>query len=1097
MELILDYLLAYLISLAANVRCDSIAQKREKKLKEKLDKDKETLRLTHTRISLDKQLQLLGTRVAKIKNRLGVTKAEAPLFDLLTDEIFQSALGRWLRAWDTKEKEEAQDELKDQMAAALRRAGRSDEHIQRFRAEYFDLIEKEVFQDPILANWRLNMALEAVLERLEELKIIIQEEGKQTRQTVLKQQEEIYRVAAELSVRQAQSVIGCFTPQQLKQAEKRYRELLLESCDIINLDNLPESDRHIAIRQIELRRLYVPLRIHVGAFIHQDPLKKSGKLQELSLRNDSKQEKKEQHVRAPVGERLGAVNRLVILGEPGSGKTTLVRWIATAYLLRLKQDPAFKDLPDIATLPKREWLPIVIRCRDLEKGCKTGSIDDVLCETFRKAHLNDTESAALQAVMRRLLAEGKALLLVDGLDEIAEVKLRANFCQQIEKMQIAFPRAPMVVTSRIVGYREMRYKIDRGFEHATIAEFSKNDKDEFARRWCAVTEPPERREEAAEELIKAIHSTEQIKRLTGNPMLLTTMALVKRRVGKLPSRRAWLYWEAVVVLLNWRSLVDDPIDPEEALPQLGYIAYDMCRRGVQRLRKDEVLELMEHIRLDYSHLRRIKLNSPEKFLKMLERRTGLLIQSGEIEYKGRPTPVFEFRHRTFQEYMAALALVDGCYPGREKNKTPAHEVAPLAGETEERGRENIVKYIWQEVLRLFVACCHNDHVDDVLLAILNPMKGENPKITARPRAALAALCLADEPNVSDSAARQVLRGLVEQVNDHDGEGAINTVLDEAAFELVGSEWGETLCILLIEEFCKRKSEARINHGGLIGMMGAAEGKGKSVKSFIKKLLLTLNAENDRDKIGAALTIMSLAYERKKFQVLPEIVEGLLTMMKTDSAVSHAGAWALGWLLENKYCTLTPKDRDDLVLVLNTLSSDVTTIYWVCWILGRLKESKAVEAIIAILNDHRERVSGGVVDALGVIGDPRAVIPLTQKLENEKSDLQQERIINALGTIGDPNSIPHLMVKLDDEDENIRKTALGAIAKIRESEIEKKLLSWYFSGKWSWIDPHEPIDEERVKRAAQKLKMSIPKIRQRYEKIAKDFEGKIKLSWQNE
>src|ERR1044072_5124860 len=51
-------------------------------------------------------------------------------------------------------------------------------------------------------------------------------------------------------------------------AERRYRELALESCDIIDLANLPETDRHIATRQLELRRLFVPLRVRVEVAPH-------------------------------------------------------------------------------------------------------------------------------------------------------------------------------------------------------------------------------------------------------------------------------------------------------------------------------------------------------------------------------------------------------------------------------------------------------------------------------------------------------------------------------------------------------------------------------------------------------------------------------------------------------------------------------------------------------------------------------------------------------------------------------------------------------------------------------------------------------------
>lgn len=60
--------------------------------------------------------------------------------------------------------------------------------------------------------------------------------------------------------------------------------------------------------------------------------------------------------RVSLGERLGAVRRLVVLGDPGAGKSTLLRWLATAYLLRLQAVPEWRDLPDIASLPDTDWL---------------------------------------------------------------------------------------------------------------------------------------------------------------------------------------------------------------------------------------------------------------------------------------------------------------------------------------------------------------------------------------------------------------------------------------------------------------------------------------------------------------------------------------------------------------------------------------------------------------------------------------------------------------------------------------------------------------------------------------------------------------------
>jgi predicted NACHT family NTPase len=267
----------------------------------------------------------------------------------------------------------------------------------------------------------------------------------------------------------------------------------------------------------------------------------------------------------------------VVLGDPGAGKSTLLRWMATAYLLRLNADPYWRQLPDIAALPDMDWLPILVRCRDLEDPLAAVSLEQVLDHHLRKLGITGAEAGQLNELLLRRLSNGRALLLFDGLTEIAQPAARARFCRQVEQVHVAYPDAPIVVTSRIVGYREMSL---RDFKDVTVLDLTADDKDEFIRRWCAVTEPFAGRESVERELIRDIHSTDRIERLTGNPMLLTTMVLVKKKVGKLPSRRADLYREAVDVLLNWGSEINEPLDPYEAMPQLEYVAYAMCAAGV-------------------------------------------------------------------------------------------------------------------------------------------------------------------------------------------------------------------------------------------------------------------------------------------------------------------------------------------------------------------------------------------------------------------------------------------------------------------------------------------------------------------------------------
>jgi predicted NACHT family NTPase len=189
------------------------------------------------------------------------------------------------------------------------------------------------------------------------------------------------------------------------------------------------------------------------------------------------------------------------------------------------------------------------------------------------------------------------------------------------------------------------------------------------------------------------------------------LALVKRKVGKLPNRRTKLYAEAVSVLLNWNPRIYRTIEEDEAIPQLEYLAYEMCRRGVQQLTEDAVLDLLDRLRTDYPNIRAVRRREPQEFLKHLEERSGILIRSGGIwqRDKIREQHVWEFRHLTFQEYLAAHALLDGRYPDRDKTRSLAEQVALLAGAVEKpKGRprrpeleeEVDIPESWREALQL-------------------------------------------------------------------------------------------------------------------------------------------------------------------------------------------------------------------------------------------------------------------------------------------------------------------------------------------------------------------------------------------------------------
>jgi hypothetical protein len=645
--------------------------------------------------------------------------------------------------------------------------------------------------------------------------------------------------------------------------------------DIVDLAELPEDDRHLAMQTFLLRQLFVPLRLTVEFTAEREPSADEFAILEERRYQRRRFEAGRVAMRASpsgtdkfaVGNRLTTQSarrqvildglephsraittdtpRIVILGDPGSGKTTLMRWLATAFLMRKTTDPDLARLPDVTTLPAADWLPVIVRCRDLAKSQLADiTIDDVLSQSLAKMELVAADVTILTPVLRRMLESGDILFLIDGLDEIADPQLRSQFCSWIGTLADRFPSA-LVVTSRLVGYREMKRRLHGGFEHTTISDLTIEQKDNFIDRWCDVTiSELSRRKTEAEKLKQAIHNqhrSDRIERMTGNPILLTTLALVQRKVGKLPSKRHKLYWEAVGVLLNWRSDVDEVLDADEALPQLQYVAYAMCDLGVQRLRRDELLALLERVRHDYPHIRPIHRQTPESFLSQLERRTSLVIESGQEQHNGKPVAVYEFRHLTFQEYLAALALIEGRFPGHIRDSSLAERVRPLGGRvteaTNERGfRERQVTENWRETLRLCIACCNDDDVDNAMMAIVSGALNESPgdlddrkdagsrdsHDDSVPRAVLAALCLADEPNISEPTAAHVLRRFAARVGPNDGSGVVRTGLDQAAVELGMSVWRSPLQSAILLEFQSAEAPMRSVLGSLSGMVSETE-----------------------------------------------------------------------------------------------------------------------------------------------------------------------------------------------------------------------------------------------------------------------------------
>lgn len=207
-------------------------------------------------------------------------------------------------------------------------------------------------------------------------------------------------------------------------------------------------------------------------------------------------------------------HRLVILGDPGSGKSMLSRWLA----VRISERNSGK-------------VPVLLRVRDGVDGSLVESSARML-ESMLHVVLEPRE-------LRGLFDEGRAVLIVDGLDEARSGTERQGIQEKLTSFAAAHPRAPIVVTCRSVGYTEAPLP----FWTLRIRPFDDERLDRFTRKLSKLLEPRESEPRAAARagLVAALAAEPRARELARNPLLGTLMALAHRHYGVLPSRRAELY----------------------------------------------------------------------------------------------------------------------------------------------------------------------------------------------------------------------------------------------------------------------------------------------------------------------------------------------------------------------------------------------------------------------------------------------------------------------------------------------------------------------------------------------------------------------------
>ncbi|MBU7582156.1 MAG: NACHT domain-containing NTPase [Nostoc sp. TH1S01] len=388
-------------------------------------------------------------------------------------------------------------------------------------------------------------------------------------------------------------------------------------------------------------------------------------------------------------------SKLVVLGKPGSGKTTFLQSVAILCnqgKFKAQKLPIFVSLKNFAEN---------INCEDENPLLK------YLVQEFSYCKITQQE-------LENLLHEGKALILLDGLDEVANKnsdkinKIISNFFE-------VFYKNIVIITCRI-GFKHQKFK---GFAEVEIAEFTKSQIVNFTNKWfTAFTQKNLRlKKTLASKFIEKIALSENrlIQNLLSTPLLLNLSCLIFQCLEDFPTKRSEIYRQGLELLLvRWdeeRGIKRDEVYRNLSLAQkiklLSYIAATAFEKGDYFLEETKICQLIS----DYLYLlpntapditdndiEDLLVNS-KAVLKSIELQHGLLIENAR--------GIYSFSHVTFYEYFTARFIANGEQKTLDKvvyNMFDKRwrEVILLTSEML-RSFDNLCQLMKQQIENLFVA----------------------------------------------------------------------------------------------------------------------------------------------------------------------------------------------------------------------------------------------------------------------------------------------------------------------------------------------------------------------------------------------------------
>ncbi|MCB0213501.1 MAG: SUMF1/EgtB/PvdO family nonheme iron enzyme [Anaerolineae bacterium] len=401
---------------------------------------------------------------------------------------------------------------------------------------------------------------------------------------------------------------------------------------------------------------------------------------------EAQTKQRQHHLRLPTEEeeRLKSVtiNDVVarypvflLKGLPGSGKTTLLRHLLLAF--------AQGDAAARLGWPHGPLLPILVPLRNFGRFLRDHQAEftnpaPLALSKFIEDYFVEQEVELPPGFFRQRLREGRCLLLLDGLDEVADRALRVKVAQIVNAFIQTYARYEgnrFGLASRPRGYEEVAAYLPRPVV-CTVQPLTPAGRDHLVTNLLKELEADvQLRRRQTERLLADIQAKDKVDELSRNPLFCTTLTLVYvYRRTTLPERRVDVYQELIDLMLGfWEAhkVTGQGVVASEELARLdgtGRVfrddrhAVEAKRRALTDLadwlQREQAAETARGAAEDHlATFFREREGAPfdqaagwaTNFLDVAHQRSGLFVETDP--------DTFAFSHQNFREYLAATALI--------------------------------------------------------------------------------------------------------------------------------------------------------------------------------------------------------------------------------------------------------------------------------------------------------------------------------------------------------------------------------------------------------------------------------------------------------